>query len=255
MEQTEIPGIPAQVPTEETKTEAPRISQEDCLAEIIEPLSKGFGFRNLFIGYTGSGKSNNNVLLARVAKKRHRWNIITDQKNRDTAYNGTEIPSFGALAAVDKGDTAIIRGARLTNSVDDLLDFDEIGRGVWDLSQKDEGVFLGIDELDDACQGERVWLKGAMAKRSYMRLLYKQGRTNKISIAACTQAVQEIPRSAITNSDTMGIFRQDRKDLGYYASNHFLSNEEIEIVASLPNYHFLFIRRGHPSRVCVFEPV
>jgi hypothetical protein len=253
MEQENLPTIPAPEVTEETKTEAPRISQEDCLAEIMEPLVKGYGFRNLFIGYTGSGKSNNNVVLTRVAKRKHRWNIITDQKNRDTAYNGTEIPSFGALAAVEKGDTAIIRGARLTNSVEDLLEFDEIGKGVWDLSQTGEGVFLGIDELDDACEGERVWLKGAMAKRGYMRLLYKQGRTNKISIAACTQAVQEIPRSAITNSDTLGIFRQDRKDLGYYSSNHFLSSDEIEIVSSLQGYDFLFLRRGHPSRICSFS--
>jgi hypothetical protein len=231
----------------------PRITQEDCLAEILAPLSKGFGFRNLFIGYTGSGKSNNNVILARVSKKHHLWNIITDQKNRDTAYYGTEIPTWGALAAVDKGQTAIIRGARLTGSVDDLLDFDEIGKGVWDLSQEDKGVFLGIDELDDATEGERVWLKGAGAKRAYMRLLYKQGRTNKISLAACTQAVQEIPRSAITNSDTLGIFRQDRKDLGYYGSNHFLSPEEIEIVSNLEGYDFLFVRRGLPPRICRFS--
>lgn len=219
----------------------------------MAPLEKGYGFRNLFIGYTGSGKSNNNVLLARVSKRKHRWNIITDQKNINTAYMGTEIPSYGALAAVEKGDTAIIRGARLTNSVEDLLDFDAIGEGIWALSQSGEGVFLGIDELDDACEGERVWLKGANAKRAYMRLLYKQGRTNKISIAACTQAVQEIPRSAITNSDTMGIFVQDRKDLGYYRTNHFLSNDEIEVVASLQGYEFLFIRRGHPSRICSFS--
>jgi len=228
------------------------LTQDQCLAEILEPLKRGFGFRNLFIGYTGSGKSNNNVVLAKAAKRYHRWNIITDQKNRETAYAGTEIPTFGALAAVDKGDTAIIRGARLTNSVEDLLDFDEIGKGVWDLSQTDEGVFIGIDELDDACEGERVWLKGANAKRAYMRLLYKQGRTNRISIAACTQAVQEIPRAAITNSDTIGIFRQDRKDLAYYATHHFLSDDEIETVSTLEGYHFLFLRRGFPSRICAF---
>lgn len=233
----------------ETKT--PSVNWGDCLAEILSPLATNYGFRHLWIGYTGSGKSNNNVLLVREAARMHRWAIVTDQKNRETAYHGAEIPSFGALAAIDKGNTAIIRGPRMTKDTSDLIDFDELGKGVWDLSQTDEGVLLAIDELSDACEGERAWVKGPLAKRSYMKLLYTQGRTNKISLAAATQQVQEIPRQAIANSDTLGIFCQDRKELAYYRTTNFLDDSECETVASLPKYHFLFIRRGYPSRICI----
>ena len=234
-----------------TRTNPPSVNWRDCLAEILEPLAQSYGFRHLWIGYTGSGKSNNNVLLVREAARLHRWAIITDQKNRETAYYGAEIPSFGALAAVDKGNTAIIRGPRMTKDTSDLIDFDVLGKGVWDLSQSDEGVLLAIDELSDACEGERAWLKGPLSKRSYMKLLYTQGRTNKISLAAATQQVQEIPRQAIANSDTIGLFCQDRKELAYYRTTNFLDDEECEIVATLPKYHFIFIRRGYPSRICV----
>jgi hypothetical protein len=238
--------------TSEILSPTPRITEEDCIAEIFEPLKKGFGFRHIFLGYSGSGKTFCNVTITEKAKHDHRWRIVTDQKNRETPYRGAEIPSWDALAAVEKGDVAIIRGAQMTRSISDLIDFDELGRGVWNLSQYDEGVFLGVDELDDACEGERVWLKGPNAKRSAMRMLYKQGRTNRISLSACTQSVQEIPRSAISQSDTMGVFLQDKKDLGYYRTNRFLDEQEIELVSNLQEYDFLFIRRGKPSRVCRF---
>ena len=244
--------------THQSLTQLPasrRIQRVEVLSAITEPLSRGYGYRHLWVGYTGSGKSVANVDLVGESTDAHKFTIITDQKNRVTPYAGSEIPSIHALAAVEPDARqhveAIIRGARMTKNTDDLLDFDAIAHTVWDLSLQDQGVLLAIDELADACEGERTWVRGCNV-RPYMKLLYSQGRTNKISISACAQNVQEIPRAAISNSDTLGIFRQDRKELSYYAANRFLDPEELDIVATLADYEFLFLKRGMLSRVCKF---
>jgi hypothetical protein len=236
-----------------------RISKTECLSIITEPLSRSFGYRHLWIGYTGSGKTYNNLTLIDASEGSHRHLIITDQKNRTSPYLAlgdiTEIPIVDSYAAVefDKRNhaSAIIRGPRLTGSETDLIDFDALGKTVWELSLEDKGVLLGIDELSDACEGERTWVRGD-GRRSYMRLLYTQGRTNRVSIAACTQHIQEVPRAAISNSDTIGIFCQDRKELPYYSRNGFLDDREIDIVSNLQEYEFLFIKRGMESVICRF---
>lgn len=236
-----------------------RISKLECLSVITEPLSRYFGFRHLWIGYTGSGKSYNNVVLMEAAEGSHRHLIITDQKNRISAYTVfpgiTEIPHIDALDSVEPDNrnhiSAIIRGPRLTGNEMDLIDFDEVGKKIWDISLEDKGVLFGVDELSDACQGERAWIRGD-SKRAYMRLLYTQGRTNRVSISACAQHVQEIPRAAISNSDTIGIFCQDRKELPYYRNNGFLDDREIDIVEHLTEFEFLFLKRGMESCICRF---
>lgn len=247
-EQLEVPG-----------TGHKRITRIECLSVITEPLSRDFGFRHLWIGYTGSGKTYNNLVLMETAEGSHRHLIITDQKNRVSPYavfeNITEIPHIDALDSVESDNrnhvSAIIRGPRLTGNELDLINFDEVGKKIWALSLDDKGVLFGIDELSDACEGERAWIRGD-SKRAYMRLLYTQGRTNRVSISACAQHVQEIPRAAISNSDTIGIFCQDRKELPYYRNNGFLDDREVDIVSSLGEYEFLFIKRGMESVICRF---
>jgi hypothetical protein len=236
-----------------------RISKTECIAIITEPLSNDFGFRHLWRGYTGSGKTFNNLALIDSSEGSHRNLIITDQKNRVTPYLAigdiSEIATPDALEAIEPDNrnhyAAIIRGPRMTGNELDLIDFDALGAKLWKLSLDDKGVLFGIDELSDACQGERAWIRGD-AKRSYMRLLYTQGRTNRVSIAACTQHVQEVPRAAISNSDTLGIFCQDRKELPYYRNNGFLDDREINIVENLGKYEFLLMKRGMESVICRF---
>jgi hypothetical protein len=238
----------------------PRISRDEALSIITEPLTRDNGFRHLFIGYTGSGKSYANEVLVSETEGSHKYLIITDQKNRVSPYitlndDIVEIPNGEALESVEPDNRnhhmCIVRGPRITGNEQDLIDFEDLGSRIWKLSLEDKGVLFGIDELSDACEGERAWVKGD-SKRSYMRLLYTQGRTNRVSITACTQHVQEVPRSAISNSDTLGIFRQDRKELPYYSNSRFLDERELEAVANLGEYEFLLVKRGMESSICRF---
>ena len=182
---------------ETPQTSHNRISKIEALSIITEPLSREFGFRHLWIGYTGSGKTYNNLVLLDTAEGSHRWMVITDQKNRVSPYTSfqgiTEIPHVDALDSVEPDNrnhiNAIIRGPRLTGNEEDLIDFDQLGKKLWSVSLEDKGVLFGIDELSDACQGERAWIRGD-SKRAYMRLLYTQGRTNRVSIAALKEDIK-----------------------------------------------------------------
>lgn len=240
-----------------------RISKTEVLALITAPLSRGFGYRHLWIGYTGSGKTKANIELLAASEGAHKRLIVTDQKifvnGEQSPYLpliDDEIPSIDMLDNVKPDDrghiSAIIRGPGMTGNLEDAINFDALARKVWNYATEGEGVLFSPDELSDACEGERSWLRGKADKTSYMRNLYTQMRTAKVSVAACTQHVQEIPRAAISNSDTLGIFVQDRKELPYYASSNFLDAREIEIVGSLKEYEFLFVKRGMESRVCRF---
>lgn len=239
-----------------------RISKTECLALITAPIARGNGFRHLWIGYTGSGKTYANIELLKAAEGAHQRLIVVDQKtltDEQSPYLSiidNEIPTIDDLDSVkpdDRGHVqAIIRGPGMTGNLDDMISFDYLARKLWTLGLDGKGVLFSPDELSDACEGERAWLRGQGDKRSYMRHLYTQGRTNRISIAANAQHVQEIPRAAISNSDTLGIFVQDRKELPYYSNSNFLDDREIEIVAGLKEYEFLFVKRGMESVICSF---
>jgi hypothetical protein len=242
---------------------AERISKLECLSAITAPLAKEEGYRHLWIGYSGSGKTWANVDLVDASEGAHKYTIVTDQKDKESTYTKAmelrEIPSIVALGAVEPDDRnhvmAVVRGIQFSKNIDDEIDFDHTAKIVWDRALENGGVLFAVDELSDACQGERAWLRGEeAAKKSWMRRLYAQGRTLKISIAACTQNLQEIPRAAITNSDTIGLFRLDHKDLNYATTGkgRFLSDYEAELNASLAPYEFLFMRRGEETRICRF---
>jgi hypothetical protein len=253
-QQQSLPGL--------GQTSPNRISKTECLALITSPIAKGFGYRHLWIGYTGSGKTYANIELLKASEGAHKRLAIVDQKT--SAVDQTPYLEVGEneIATIDELDTiepderghikAIIRGPGLTGNLEDMISFDILARKLWTMGLDGHGVLFSPDELSDACEGERSWLRGIGDKRSYMRHLYTQGRTNKISIAANAQHVQEIPRAAISNSDSLGIFTQDRKELPYYSNSNFLDAREIEIVASLKEFEFLFVKRGMESVVCQF---
>ena len=244
------------------QTSPSRISKTECLALITAPIANGFGYRHLWIGYTGCGKTFANKELLKASEGAHKRLVIVDQKtliDEETPYldvGENEIPTVDSLDDVkpdDRGHTkAIIRGPGMTGNLDDMISFDLLARKLWTVGLDGQGILFSPDELSDACEGERSWLRGMGDKRSYMRHLYTQGRTNRISIAANAQHVQEIPRAAISNSDTLGIFTQDRKELPYYKNSNFLDDREIEIIASLKEYEFLFVKRGMESVICSF---
>jgi hypothetical protein len=189
-----------------------------------------------------------------MAEYLHSEGVITicvDQKARVTSYPGETVTALRDLTAV-QSRRAVVRGFAAENNLSDRTDFDALSRAVWLIACEGKQVALIIDELSDAQQSERHFVKGHK-RYSWLELLYRQGRERGASIVAATQLPQEIPRCAYSLSDTMGMFIQEAHESEYYRRLGILSDADIETVANLCEYQFLLWRRGDSQRyLCRF---
>jgi hypothetical protein len=109
-----------------------RISKTECLSLITSPLASELGYRHLWIGYSGSGKTFANVELVDASEGAHKYCVVTDQKDKESSYTTAlhlqEIPSIVALGAIQPDDRnhvmAVIRGIQFAKNIDEEIDFD-----------------------------------------------------------------------------------------------------------------------------------
>lgn len=242
-----------------------RLSEEDCLELITEPLRKNKeGFFHLWIGYSGWGKTVANSILYDYIRSLSSMEIVVDQKNKECLYSGTQIANLRELPDV-KDSNVVIRGAAMTKRASDILYFDSLAEEVWNIGQRTEcPVSLFPDELTDACTAGQSWKSPTLTrvdskgkveryKDPWMDKLYRQGRVLGISICAATQLIQEVPSTALAMSETIGVFRQRGRELAYLERLGYLDSSTSQIVANLDKYDFLLIRRGEEARVCRFD--
>ena len=233
------------------------ISEEECLADITKSLlDKREGFRQLWVGYTGYGKTVCNARLAQylVDHSRKLFVICTDQKNKQVLYPGEQVVLQSQISRIE-GQEVVIRGPAISHAADDEIDFEELARQVWDMARVTEvPVALFIDELFDACATSQQW--GPLHKgerKSRVERLYRQGRVMGISIAATTQVPQEIPRLAYAMSDTVCIFRMDGREIEYLKRLGVIEESEAELLLNFTVGDFILCRKGHTKKQCRFS--
>jgi hypothetical protein len=233
-----------------------RIKQHEAIQLITEPwLRKNWCFRHLFIGYSGSGKSNAMLVMNEYLKKRGIVCIATDQKSRVSKYDTNVVRTVDDLPSV-AARSCVIRGFAASHRMEDRLDYDELARRIFVIGHSGERVCLVIDELSDAAAGAKSFAKPPGAKRlSWMDVLYRQGRELGVSLLLGTQLPQEIPRCAFSLSDTLSFFRQCGHEARYYNKEvNILSEDEVKLLAELDEYEMLLVRKGDPQRYrCKFE--
>jgi hypothetical protein len=234
--------------------DAPRIIR-DCDAALAmsviteNSLPKAQGFRHLFVGYPGCGKTQANAVLFEFVKRYNVCPIATDQKSIVSPYPAeliiTNESQLSTLDDIRKG--VIIRGFGANLNASDFINFDTLARDLFRVAKSGTRVALFVDELSDACQGEKSWAapKGAMP---WMTIAYKQGREIGFSLSACTQLPQEITRAAWRLSDTVGYFRLEGGEIRYLLSLNLISMEDARILETLPDFTFLLFRRGDSRR-------
>ena len=247
-----------------------RISEGDCLVAITASLHKGEGFRHLWVGYTGFGKTVANSILCQYLRDFSKMVVIVvDQKNKRCIYDGTQVVGNDDISKV-KDRAVIIRGAAITKKATDIAVFDSIARDVWAIAQNtDTMICLSPDELMDAATNGQAWKSPLLERRYYsdtqkrivterykdpwMDKLYRQGRVMGISVPAATQLVSEVPPSVLGMSETKGIFRQRGRELAYLERLGVIEKKSSEIVANLEIGEFLFTKQGQNDMVCKFD--
>lgn len=233
-----------------------RIKQREAIDLITQPwLRKGWGFRHLFVGYSGSGKSNAMLVLNEHLKRNGICCIATDQKSRCSKYDTNAYVTQDDLPNVEER-SCVLRGFAAKHRMEDRINYDELARRIFVIGHRGVRVALVVDELSDAAAGAKSFAKPAGAKRmSWMDMLYRQGRELGISLLMGTQLPQEIPRSAFSLSDTLGFFRQCGHEANYYCDQiGLLTESEVKLLAELDEYEMLIVRKGDPQRYrCKFE--
>ena len=224
-----------------------RVTGLQSLELIADPwLSRGWGLRHLWIGYSGSGKTIANVALADYLKRSGVVTVAVDQKAKMSRYDDVTIATEEELDTVE-GRSCVVRGFAAKGRLEDSVNFDALAKYVWLLGRGGMQVALVVDELSDAQQSERHFVKGN-GRYSWIETLYRQGREVGVSVSASTQLPQEIPRCVYSLSDSVAYFRQEAHESEYYRRLGLLSNDDIALVATLDDYHFLLTRRGDKER-------
>lgn len=233
-----------------------KIKQREAIDLICQPwLRKGWGFRHLFVGYSGSGKSNAMLIMNEHLKRNGVVCIATDQKSRCSKYDTSVHVTQDDLPNVEER-SCVLRGFAAKHRMEDRINYDELARRIFVIGHRGVRVALVVDELSDAASGIKSFSKPVGAKRlAWMDMLYRQGRELGISLLTGTQLPQEVPRSAFSLSDTLGFFRQCGHEANYYSTHlGLLSDDDVKLLAELEDYEMLLIRKGDSQRYrCRFE--
>lgn len=220
-----------------TKTVTPTGSTTDLFKLIAVPLAKDNGFRVLWLGDSGMGKSYaNNLFVAWLLKSKLVDLVLTlDTKDPHNAQypGGTERVNPADLRQNPPGpresrNHITFRGVAKTRKLSEDCDPDDVARLGWELvTQRKTKVVLNIDELADCTQGGQGWTAKTVAAT------YRKGRGVSLSLSATTQLPQILPREAFALSEVVVLFRMSGREASYLLEKRAITPESAEIVPNL----------------------
>jgi hypothetical protein len=223
----------------------------DLFKLIAEPLAKDNGFRVLWLGDSGMGKSYaNNLFVAWLLKSKLVDLILTlDTKDpHNSQYpGGTERVNPADLRQhpplPNESRTHItFRGVAKTRKLSEDCDPDDVARLGWELvTQRKTKVLLNIDELADCTQGGQGWTAKTVAAT------YRKGRGVSLSLSATTQLPQILPREAFALSEVVVLFRMSGREASYLLDKRAITPESAEIVPNLTVGQCVIYDKGRGS--------
>ncbi len=224
-----------------------RESAYNVLPIITAPAKRGDGWRHLFLGTSGQGKSYANIRLVDWALKNGAAQLaltLDDKSNFYAQYQGTfranprdlrKRPPTGR----ESPNHIVFRGVALTRKFDDGCSAESVARLAQEIVGVSRGlVLVNIDELADATNGGPAWKKEDGAE-SPITQVYRKGRGVGLSITATTQVPQSLPREAFALSDTIGIFRLTGREIEYLLKQRAITPELATVIPTLQQGEFI----------------
>lgn len=221
------------------------------------------GFRHLWLGDTGMGKTEANRILITAVRKRRvvDLTITVDEKTAWTSQyencGGGQVhrisPEHLRANPPQQGEDPshiIFRGVAMTRKLDGSLKnlpFDAAVMASELVFQAQCSVLLNIDELADATNGFQSWEGDEIAE------LYRKGRGMGISIVATTQLPQSLPREAFGLSDTIGVFRMSGREADYLRQKNVIDASQVAEIQNLQVGEFRLYRKSHPLDPSIYK--
>ena len=253
-------SIDAEIPTTETAqsnhatvihNRRPTVEpiRAGVLENITVALRKKEGFRHLWLGDSGMGKTAaNRILIEWVLKNKLVDQVLTiDNKDRwKSQYDGCFRANPQHLRqeppkSNEETRHIVFRGIALTRSLEHDVDINDVAKMGWDMVRLMPcSVLINIDELADATNGHQSWSSEEVPQ------IYRKGRGVGYSVTATTQLPQLLPREAFGLPDTIGIFRMTAREASYLKNYRVITEEEINEIASLEIGQFRLYRKSFP---------
>lgn len=217
-------------------------------AEIITaPVKRGDGWRHLWLGNSGLGKSYANEKLIEWVLKQKRASLVLsldDKSNFYAQYKGTYRANPRDLRTrmpgmAERKDHIVFRGVALTRKFDDGCSAEDIARLAQEIVSTSRAiVVVNIDELADATNGGQAW-KRTEGEDSRVAQIYRKGRGVGLCITATTQLPQALPREAFSLSDTIGLFRLTGREIDYLLKYKVITAEIAGMIPGLQIGEFI----------------
>lgn len=222
----------------------------------MEPLRKREGFRHLWLGDSGMGKTTANVILLNHIRRQRLANLIVtvDDKARWVQqYKGLtriaphHLRSEPPKAGEDAGHI-VFRGIAYAGRRQDIIDHTAVSDMCWDLvAQSPCSVVLNIDELADATNGHQTWDGESLAQ------IYRKGRGAGLSVVASTQLPQLLPREAFALPETVCVFRLSGREAKYLYDYRVIAKSDIPVIEGLKVGEFRFFRKSQPADANIYR--
>lgn len=223
---------------------------ESLLPQIAEPLiKKKEGFRHLWLGDSGMGKTwANRILIDWLIRSKLTDLVLTvDDKSRWQAqFKGTYRANPSHLRREPPRDNEshihiVFRGVALTRSLHDGIEHEHVASMAWEcIRLRQANVVINLDELADATNGHQDWQGQSIAE------VYRKGRGVGLSIVASTQLPQLLPRESFGLSETIAIFRMTSREAKYLVDYKIIDKAHVDVITSLQVGEFLFWRKAVP---------
>lgn len=263
---------PVSEPSAHHKSEVPKAAKPQRHYSTVDPLRAGVceyiagslarhppeGFRHLWLGDSGMGKTQaNRILIEQVLKLKHVTMVLTtdDKSSWAAQYDGmcrihpNDLRTNPPRSGEDRRHI-VFRGIGITRTPSPEvanLPFD-VAQMAWSLVRQHQcSILLNVDELADATNGHQSWNEEDIAQ------IYRKGRGVGISVVATTQLPQLLPREAFGLSDTIGVFRMSSRETKYLYSNNVLGKDQIDEIEALKVGEFRLFRKSHPLDPNVYK--
>lgn len=204
---------------------------------IAKPLEKGDGFRHLWLGDSGMGKTIANTQFVdwlRATKRVDMILTLDDKSAFSTDYHGCERINVSDLRSNPPGPNEVrthivFRGVAKTRRRGHGCSPEELAVMAWEMATNSKcRTVLNLDELADATTGSQAWEAKTVA------LTYRKGRGVGICVTATTQLPQILPREAFALSETICLFRLSGREADYLVSKKAITPEVAAIIPTLP---------------------
>lgn len=217
-----------------------------AIAVAIEVAARtGQGVRVGCVGDTGTGKTE---LLKRAIDAYARatgGGIVVVDDGAEAGYEGEERVNLADARLNPIQGTRLVLVGDVFSSV--RAEPEEGAKFAWQVVQRRKKIALVIDELNDAVKNS-VWRKGV---ELLPRALTK-GRKYRLSVFWTTQQIQDCPREAFNQTDSLFCFRLVGTGLDRLDERGYLHGIDRSIIEGLPGFNapddvrgqFVLLRRG-----------